>query len=136
MLKVLGKKELALFPVEGEEFRAKPEVYSNDRVFIYLYTSDDDKEKNEKKLKGLEKAGHPVVRIELKNKLALGAEFFRWELATATAGRIIDVNPFDEPNVAESKKNSKDLLKEWKDKGSFGEGEPILKDGWYFGILQ
>ena len=122
-----GKEGTGLLPVEGE-VPGKPEAYSNDRVFVYLYTSDDD-DRNEKKLKALEKAGHPVVKIELQNKLALGAEFFRWELATATAGRIINVNPFDEPNVAESKKNSKDLLKEWKEKGSFGEGEPILQDG-------
>ena len=123
-----GKEGTGLLPVEGEAI-GKPEVYGNDRVFVYLYTSEDENEKNEKKLKALEKAGHPVTRIELKNKLALGAEFFRWELATATAGRIIGVNPFDEPNVAESKKNSKDLLKEWKEKGSFGEGEPVIQDG-------
>ncbi len=123
-----GKEGTGLIPIEGE-VPGKPEVYSNDRVFVYLYTSDDDTEKNEKRIKGLEKEGYPVVRIELQNKLALGAEFFRWELATATAGRIIGVNPFDEPNVAESKKNSKDLLNEWKEKGSFGEGEPILQEG-------
>ncbi len=122
-----GKEGTGLIPIEGE-VPGKPEVYSNDRVFVYLYTSDDDTEKNEKRIKGLEKEGYPVVRIELQNKLALGAEFFRWELATATAGRIIGVNPFDEPNVAESKKNSKDLLNEWKEKGSFGEGEPILQE--------
>ncbi|MFZ0452272.1 MAG: bifunctional transaldolase/phosoglucose isomerase [Ignavibacteriaceae bacterium] len=123
-----GKEGTGLIPVEGE-VPGKPEVYGNDRVFVYLFTSDDDDQKNEKKLKALEKEGYPVVKIELQNKLALGAEFFRWELATATAGRIINVNPFDEPNVAESKKNSKDLLNEWKEKGSFGEGEPVLKDG-------
>ena len=123
-----GKEGTGLLPVEGEAI-GKPEVYNNDRVFVYLYTSADDNEKNEKKLKALEKAGHPAVKIELQNKLALGAEFFRWELATATAGRIINVNPFDEPNVAESKKNSKDLLKEWKEKGSFGEAKPLLQDG-------
>ena len=122
-----GKEGTGLLPVEGE-IPGKPQVYSNDRVFVYLYTDNDD-QKNEKKLKALEKEGYPVVKIELQNKLALGAEFLRWELATATAGRIINVNPFDEPNVAESKKNSKDLLKEWKEKGSFGEGKPVIQDG-------
>ncbi|MEJ2617246.1 MAG: hypothetical protein P8Z35_20010, partial [Ignavibacteriaceae bacterium] len=122
-----GKEGTGLLPVEGE-VPGKPEVYSNDRVFVYLYTSNDDNQKNDKKLKALEKEGYPVVKIELQNKLALGAEFFRWELATATAGRIINVNPFDEPNVAESKKNSNDLLKEWKEKGSFGEGKPVIQD--------
>ena len=101
-------------------------MYSDDRVFIYLHAGNDDKQNDERKLNALQKSGHPVIKIDIKNKLALGAEFLRWELATATAGRIINVNPFDEPNVSESKKNSKDLLKEWKNKGNFGEGDPVI----------
>jgi transaldolase / glucose-6-phosphate isomerase len=120
-----GKEGKGILPVEGED-PGKPDFYSNDRIFVYLHAGDDDKQKDERKLSALQKAGHPVIKIDIKNKLALGAEFFRWELATATAGRIIDVNPFNEPNVAESKKNSRDLLDEWKDKGNFGEGEPVI----------
>ncbi len=120
-----GKEGKGILPVEGED-PAKPEMYSSDRVFVYLHSGNDEKQKEERKLNALQKAGHPVIKIDLKNKTALGAEFFRWELATATAGRIIDVNPFNEPNVSESKKNSKDLLKEWKEKNSFGEGEPVI----------
>ena len=120
-----GKEGKGILPVEGED-PAKPEVYSSDRVFVYLHSGNDEKQKEERKLNALQKAGHPVIKIDLKNKTALGAEFFRWELATATAGRIIDVNPFNEPNVSESKKNSRDLLKEWKEKKSFGEGEPVI----------
>lgn len=120
-----GKEGKGIIPVEGEDL-GNPEVYSDDRIFIYLHTGNDEKQKDERKLNVLQKAGHPVVKIDLKNKLALGAEFFRWELATATAGKIINVNPFDEPNVSESKKNSKDLLGEWKQKGNFGEGEPFI----------
>jgi transaldolase/glucose-6-phosphate isomerase len=120
-----GKEGKGILPVEGEDV-GKPAVYSNDRLFVYLHAGKDDKQREERKLDALRKAGHPVIKIDLKNKLALGAEFFRWELATATAGRIIDVNPFNEPNVAESKKNSTDLLNEWKEKRSFAEGEPVL----------
>ncbi len=120
-----GKEGKGILPVEGED-TGKPEAYSNDRVFIYMHAGNDEKQKDERKLNALHEAGHPVIKIDLKNKLALGAEFFRWELATAAAGRIIDVNPFNEPNVAESKKNSKDLLNEWKEKGSFPDGEPVI----------
>ncbi len=123
-----GKEGNGLVPIEGEDL-GKPEVYGNDRVFVYLQAGGDDKQADERKLNALEKNGQPVVKIELKNKYSIGAEFFRWELATATAGKIIGVNPFDQPNVAESKKNSKDLLNQWKENGSFNEGEPILKSG-------
>lgn len=120
-----GKEGNGILPVEGEDL-GKPEVYSNDRVFVYMHAGKDDKQKDERKLNILQKTSHPVIKIDLKNKLALGAEFFRWELATATAGRIINVNPFNEPNVSESKKNSKDLLNEWKKTKSFDVGEPIV----------
>jgi len=120
-----GKEGNGILPVESEDL-GKPEVYSNDRVFVYMHAGRDDKQKDERKLNVLQKAGHPVIKIDLKNKLALGAEFFRWELTTATAGRIINVNPFNEPNVSESKKNSKDLLNEWKETKSFDEGKPIV----------
>ncbi|MCG6912776.1 bifunctional transaldolase/phosoglucose isomerase [bacterium BMS3Abin03] len=120
-----GKEGNGILPVESEDLD-KPEVYGNDRIFVYMHAGDDDKKNDERKLNILEKAGHPVIKIDLKNKLALGAEFFRWELATATAGRIISVNPFNEPNVSESKKNSKDLLNEWQKTKSFDEEKPIV----------
>ena len=120
-----GKEGNGILPVESEDLD-KPEVYGNDRIFVYMHAGGDDKKNDERKLNILEKAGHPVIKIDLKNKLALGAEFFRWELATATAGRIISVNPFNEPNVSESKKNSKDLLNEWQKTKSFDEGKPIV----------
>lgn len=120
-----GKEGRGILPVEGED-TGRPENYSNDRLFVYMHTASDERKSDERKINALQKAGHPVIKIDLKNKLALGAEFFRWELATAIAGKIINVNPFNEPNVSESKKNSKDLLNEWKKNGSFGEGEPVI----------
>ncbi|MCL5030176.1 MAG: bifunctional transaldolase/phosoglucose isomerase [Bacteroidetes bacterium] len=124
-----GKTGKGLIPVESEKLGSL-EDYSNDRIFVHVYTTFDDSKADEKKLAALEKTGHPIVRIEIKDKLALGAEYLRWEIATATAGAVIGINAFDQPNVAESKKNSEDLLKEWKSKGSFNEGEAIIsKDG-------
>jgi transaldolase/glucose-6-phosphate isomerase len=121
-----GKEGSGLVPIEGEDLGTASN-YSNDRVFVYIHAGNDEKSKEEKKLQSLEKEGHPIVKIDIKDKLSIGAEYFRWELATATAGKIIGVNPFNEPNVAESKKNSKDLLNEWENKGSFSEGEPVVK---------
>ncbi len=121
-----GKEGKGLVPVVGED-TAKPEFYLNDRIFIYLYTKPDEDPILTKKVSALENAGHPVVKIELQEKISLGAEFFRWEIATAIAGAVIGVNPFNEPNVAESKKNTKDLLGEWKQKGSLDSGSPKIE---------
>ncbi|MGE5859748.1 MAG: bifunctional transaldolase/phosoglucose isomerase [Ignavibacteria bacterium] len=121
-----GKEGKGLVPVVGED-AAKPEFYLNDRIFIYMYTKPDEDPILTKKVSALENAGHPVVKIELQEKISLGAEFFRWEIATAIAGAVIGVNPFNEPNVAESKKNTKDLLAEWKQKGSLDSGSPKIE---------
>jgi transaldolase/glucose-6-phosphate isomerase len=122
-----GKEGRGLVPIDGEELR-KVEAYANDRVFIFMSLKGEADPKTHKKLQALEDAGHPVVRIEWKDRLALGAEFVRWEVATATAGAVLGVNPFDEPNVSESKKNTTDLLQDWKHTGTFKEGSPIVGD--------
>ena len=122
-----GKGESGLVPVEGEPL-GSPSVYSNDRVFVYMHTIEENKGDTEQKLLALEEAGHPVIRIEVRDKMNLGAEFFRWELATATAGSIMGVNPFDEPNVSESKQNTHELLEEWRQKGQFNEGSPAFEE--------
>lgn len=122
-----GKEGLGVLPVEGETL-GSPRDYRSDRLFVYLRATDDDKQEAENKLKQLEEAGHPVARIEIKDRLALGGEYFRWEMATALAGTVMGINPFDEPNVAESKKNTRDLLAEWQKRGSFPEGRPLVSD--------
>jgi transaldolase/glucose-6-phosphate isomerase len=121
-----GKEGKGLIPVNGEPLGA-PEVYGKDRLFVHMYLPADDNSANEAKLKALEEAGHPVVRIKIKDKLALGGEFYRWEIATAVAGVVIGINPFDQPNVAESKKNTSNLLDEWQKEGKFKPAQPILK---------
>ncbi|HTB06325.1 MAG TPA: bifunctional transaldolase/phosoglucose isomerase [Bacteroidia bacterium] len=121
-----GKKGRGLIPVIGEPL-GEPEVYKNDRVFIHIYLSADSIEDDEEKLKEIEKAGHPIVRIKLADKISLGAEYFRWEIATAIAGMIIGINSFDQPNVEESKKNTIQLLEGYVNEGSFQRNDPLLK---------
>jgi transaldolase/glucose-6-phosphate isomerase len=123
-----GKEGRGLIPVQGEE-TGTPDVYSNDRVFVYMYLPSDNNEAEDKKVAALEAAGHSVVRISLPDKNALGGEYYRWEIATAIAGVVLNVNPFDEPNVAEGKKNTNDILNDWLQDGSFKKAEPALTAG-------
>ena len=106
-----GKDGKGIIPVVGERLGA-PSVYGTDRLFVAMTLAGDEDAHATSRLDALEKAGHPVVRITLRNRLDLGGEFFRWELATAIAGAILEVNPFDQPNVAESKRNTERVLKE------------------------
>ncbi|MBA3827661.1 MAG: bifunctional transaldolase/phosoglucose isomerase [Taibaiella sp.] len=122
-----GKEGKGLIPVNGEQL-GDPDVYGKDRIFIQMYLPSDDTIADEQKLKALEAAGHPVVRIRVTDKMALGGEYYRWEIAVATAGVVIGINPFNQPNVAESKKNTNDLLAEWNKDGSFKKADPILKN--------
>ncbi|PZF72689.1 bifunctional transaldolase/phosoglucose isomerase [Taibaiella soli] len=121
-----GKEGKGLIPVNGEELGA-PDVYGPDRLFVHMYLPADDNSADEQKLKALETAGHPVVRIKVKSKIALGGEYYRWELATAIAGMVIGIDPFDQPNVAESKQNTNNLLKEWAQNESFKYIEPLME---------
>ncbi len=120
-----GKNGKGLIPVHGEELR-KPKHYRNDRVFINMHLAGD-KVSGSKQITALKKAGHPVVDIELSMPIDLGAEFYRWEVATAVAGLIMGINPFNEPNVAESKDNTNRLLAQ-KDKKNTEQPE-IKKTG-------
>jgi len=121
-----GKNGLGLIPVNGE-LLGPLKVYTNDRVFIHMYLSSDNNDADEKKLKELETAGHTIVRINVADKLALGGEYYRWEIAVAIAGIVMGINSFDQPNVEESKKNTRQLLDGWKKEGSFKKAEPLLK---------
>lgn len=121
-----GKEGKGLIPVNGEQLGA-PEVYGNDRIFIHMYLPTDNNEEDENKIKALEEAGHPIVRIQVANKIALGAEYYRWEIAAAIAGIVIGINAFDQPNVEESKKNTSHLLEVWAKEGAFKKSDPLLK---------
>ena len=122
-----GKEGRGLIPVTGETLGA-PSVYSDDRVFVHMYLSSDDYNDDAIKLLALEQAGHPVVRVLIADKIELGGEYYRWEVATAIAGSVIGINPFNEPNVAEGKKNTNDILEERKKTGSFKKPDLLLRE--------
>ena len=107
----LGKDGTGLVPVADEPLGA-PNVYGDDRIFVSIVLEGDTT--HDAALAKLSDAGHPVLRLVLKDPMDIGAEFFRWELATATAGAVLGVNPFDEPDVAHGKEQTSTLLAEWK----------------------
>ncbi len=123
-----GKEGKGIVPVEGEEVAA-PEAYGNDRLFVYLRLDGTRAPALDAKLAALERAGHPVVTTRLQDLYDLGGEFFRWEFATAVAGAVMGINPFDQPNVQESKDNTKQLLEEYRERGTLPEDEPIFSAG-------
>lgn len=123
-----GKIGKGIIPVDREELAA-PEFYGNDRVFAYIHTEHATEIATETKIAALEKAGHPVVRISMADVYDLGAEFFRWEIATAVAGAIIGINAFNQPDVEASKIVTKKLTAEYEEAGSLPAETPILEDG-------
>jgi transaldolase/glucose-6-phosphate isomerase len=122
-----GKLGKGIIPVDREALGA-PEVYGNDRVFAYIHTEHAAESQHESKLAAIEKAGHPVVRISMADIYDLGAEFFRWEIATAIAGSILGINAFNQPDVEASKIVTKDLTSQYEKNGSLPAETPIVKD--------
>jgi len=102
-----------------------PSVYGNDRVFAYLRLATDQDAEQDRAVAALEAAGHPVVRIVVSDPMQLGQEFFRWEMATAVAGSIIGINPFDQPDVEASKVKTRDLTTAYEKTGSLPEEKPF-----------
>src|SRR5205807_2112696 len=119
-----------IVPVSAEPL-GPPDAYGNDRIFVYLHTQQKNDAGLEGRLRALEAAGHPVLRHILHDAGDLGEEFFLWEFATAIAGQLIGINPFDQPNVQESKDNTKRLLSEFTAKGALPEQQLVIKEGEY-----
>ena len=107
-----GKEGQGLVPVEGEPL-GKPAAYGKDRVFVYLRLDA----KHDRAVAALARAGHPVIEVRLDDVYDVAAEFFRWEIATTAAGWGLGIDPFDQPNVQESKDNTVRLLAEHAAKG-------------------
>jgi transaldolase / glucose-6-phosphate isomerase len=122
-----GKIGKGIIPVDHEEL-GPPEVYGNDRVFAYVSLQGSEDANQEAKLAAIEKAGHPVVRMAMSDIYDLGAEFFRWEIATAVAGSIIGINAFNQPDVEASKVATRNLSSEYEKTGSLPAEKPILED--------
>jgi transaldolase/glucose-6-phosphate isomerase len=120
-----GKNGDGLIPIDGEPIAA-PEAYGNDRFFIDLKLKGDTDGGHEAKLAALETAGHPVVRIVQKSPLNIGQEFFRFEIATAVAGAVIRINPFDQPDVEASKIKTRELTAAFEKTGALPAETPIF----------
>jgi transaldolase/glucose-6-phosphate isomerase len=112
-----GKHGKGALPVVDEPL-GTPEEYGSDRCFVAISTDRDAPDAA--RVDALEAAGHPVLRLSTRIG-GLGAEFFRWEFATAIAGAVLSINPFDEPNVSEAKDKTKAILA----KGDFSGGTPV-----------
>ncbi len=123
-----GKEGKGLIPVDCEEL-GLPGVYGADRLFVYVRLNSKPSEEQDKAVAALEKAGHPVVKISLDETTDLGQEFFRWEIATAVAGSILGINPFNQPDVEASKVATQKLTKSYEDTGKLTEVNPLIQEG-------
>ncbi len=112
-----GKDQRGIVPIALEPF-APPAAYSRDRLFAILRVEGDNNAALDRHVAQLKNAGHPLIRIPLKNRYDLGGEFFRWEMATVVAGHILDIHPFDQPNVQESKDNTRRVLDKYQSSGA------------------
>lgn len=121
-----GKLGKGLVPVDAEPLGA-PTVYGNDRVFAYLRLAADRDAEQDRAVAALEAAGQPVVRIVVSDVMQLGQEFFRWEMATAVAGSIIGINPFDQPDVEAAKVKTRDLTTAYEKAGALPEEHPFFE---------
>jgi transaldolase/glucose-6-phosphate isomerase len=123
-----GKQGKGLIPVDAEPL-GPPAIYGSDRLFAYIRLDDGADVAQDRAVDALQSAGQPVVRIALKDRHQLGQEFFRWEIATAVAGAIIGVNPFDQPDVEASKIKTRELTTAYEKTGSLPEEQPIFVAG-------
>jgi transaldolase/glucose-6-phosphate isomerase len=121
-----GKEGKGIIPI-GDEPLGEPAVYSGDRLFVALRIGEDAA--FDHSVAALQQAGHPVIIFDLNDKYDLAAEFFRWEFATAVAGAHLGIDPFDEPNVKESKDNTQAVLQEYEQTGVINDGTASVTDG-------
>jgi len=116
-----GKQGTGVVPIAGE-VPGDPAHYGVDRVFVEV--SGPGVTTRSRELDQLEAAGHPTATIDWSEPAALGAEFVRWEIATAIAGALLEINPFDEPTVKQAKDATTTLLGGYQSKGSFPPRRP------------
>ncbi len=122
-----GKQGRGLIPLAAEP-QTTPEHYGEDRFFAYLELEGHVDPKQRQVMDMVEKAGHPVVRISVKDIFHIGQEFFRWEIATAVAGAIIDIDPFDQPDVEASKIKTRVLTDEYEKSHKLPIEEPVFRE--------
>ena len=119
-----GKDGQGIIPIIGEPARPIDD-YEHDRVFVRIALDGEPQREIDSRLASLEDAGHPVIRLGLPDKAAIGAEFYRWELAVASASVLLGVNPFDEPDVADAKRRAQRQLAELAGGRPMAETDPV-----------
>jgi transaldolase/glucose-6-phosphate isomerase len=123
-----GKQGKGIVPVDLEPL-GDPSVYGDDRLFVHLHLDGDEMPADHAKLDALKAAGQPIVNITLADKADIGQEFVRWEVATAVAGAIIGIDPFDQPDVEDAKIQTRELIGEYEKSGHLKLEEPFFEDG-------
>ena len=122
-----GKNGKGLIPVDREPLGG-PEVYGNDRVFVYARLEKSADVGQDRAVDALQAAGQPVIRIGVSEAYELGQEFFRWEIATAVAGSILGINAFNQPDVEASKIATRNLTDEFEKTGALPKESPAIEE--------
>ena len=115
-----GKEGTGLIPIAQEPV-LRPRAYGIDRFFVYLKLKGDKNHRLDQAVQALVKAKQPIIQFNLRDRYDVGAEFFRWEFATAIAGHLLGIHPFDQPNVQESKDNTNRVLETFQSTGQLPE---------------
>ncbi|MDQ2866056.1 MAG: bifunctional transaldolase/phosoglucose isomerase [Candidatus Eremiobacteraeota bacterium] len=128
-----GKLGKGIVPIEGEALGV-PADYGDDRLFVYVGANLPGAQTDaDEKLQVLQTAGHPVIRLALNDSYDLGEQFYLWEIAVAAAGSVLGIDAFDQPNVQESKDNTKALLEQYQSTGKIDE-PPASVEGEAFSV--
>jgi glucose-6-phosphate isomerase len=122
-----GKLGKGITPVDREAI-AKPEIYGNDRIFVYVRYASTKDSSQDAKVAALAAAGHPVVSIEIADLYEIFGQFFAWEIATAVAGAVMGINPFNQPDVESAKIETRALTAAYEQTGKLPERTAILMD--------
>lgn len=124
-----GKNGVAIIPVDREPM-IDAENYYGDRIFVHLSLKGSPTYENiYQRLEDIERAGHPMIRIELETRYHISQEFFRWEFATAVAGSLMKINPFNQPDVESAKIEARKITDEYERTGSLPDEKPFFEDG-------
>jgi transaldolase/glucose-6-phosphate isomerase len=122
-----GKAGRGIIPVVGEPI-GDAAAYGPDRQFVFITTADDPDPGWGRLAAELQELGHPGLHLELADPLHVGAEFVRWEVATAAAGMILEIDPFDQPNVQEAKDATRALLDVYRRDGVLPQPPPLVAE--------
>ena len=121
-----GKAGKGLIPIDREPL-GPPVAYGDDRLFVYVRSTAAPDQAQDDAVAALERAGQPVVRIAVADPYELGAEFFRWEIATAVAGAVLGINPFDQPDVEASKIATRALTDHYETSGALAGADATAR---------